>query len=266
MSACAKWRLIDTGPGAPAWNMAVDEALFFLSKRPALRLYAWNPPALSLGYFQKIDDFAPEPARTLGVEIVRRSTGGGAILHEDELTYSVAARMGDMPFARRSIAPQSLSPAKAGGTLWNLDFYRTFHAVIISALGTLGVDAAERGDRVLASDEGPEEYCFAKSAAMDVVTGGRKIAGSAQRRRGDRLLMHGSIFLGPNRLGPMSASAAEFAGGNVSFEEFAVLFSESAREVLGISFEEEDLTAEEKEYAKKIGAEKYGADWWTKKR
>ena len=90
------WRLINHGPGEPAWNMAVDEALVTVFSKggvqPALRLYTWEPPALSLGYFQKADSVQPDVLGRLGIMAVRRVTGGRAVLHYGDLTYSIVAR------------------------------------------------------------------------------------------------------------------------------------------------------------------------------
>src|SRR5690606_14878512 len=91
----AKWRLIRTQPAAGAWNMAVDEAVLEAVGQgdvlPTLRLYAWNPPCLSLGFAQPVQDVDRAALARLGWELVRRPTGGRAILHTDELTYSVIA-------------------------------------------------------------------------------------------------------------------------------------------------------------------------------
>jgi lipoate-protein ligase A len=149
---------------------------------------------------------------------------------------------------------------------FSADLYRTFHSAIAAALGRLGIRAGERGRQALASDTGNPDYCFARSVPIDVEAGGRKIAGSAQRRRGNRILMHGSIFLTPNRLVPMAASACAAAGREVGYREFADLFIESVRDVLDVDFQKDTLSSEEIKYAKKTSAEKYGARWWTQKR
>jgi lipoate-protein ligase A len=92
------WRLIESGPGEPAWNMAVDEALVVSHSQgdcpPVLRLYTWTPPALSLGYFQKTAGIRFDLLEKLGIVPVRRSTGGRAVLHFGDLTYSIIARVG----------------------------------------------------------------------------------------------------------------------------------------------------------------------------
>ena len=94
MPATATWRLLPSGPGAPAWNQALDEALLrSADRRPLLRLYGWELQALSLGYFQPLEPFV-DVARGAGVVIVRRATGGGAIHHADELTFSIVATPG----------------------------------------------------------------------------------------------------------------------------------------------------------------------------
>ncbi|OPX87328.1 MAG: Octanoyltransferase LipM [Pelotomaculum sp. PtaB.Bin104] len=93
-----RWRLIDSGPGDPSWNMAVDEVLVSRHARgespPVLRMYTWSPPALSLGYFQKMTGIRFDLLDRLGIVPVRRSTGGRAVLHYGDLTYSIAVSLG----------------------------------------------------------------------------------------------------------------------------------------------------------------------------
>lgn len=245
------WRFLNTGMNNGAWNMAVDEVLFCEPHipRPVLRFYGWEVGTLSLGYFQKISDFEPDPIQTMDLPVVRRMTGGGAILHDDELTYSLVVERGQVSTDFRSET-----------------LYHTFHEIIAGALGKLGIEAEERGDASLTSDVGPEKYCFAKSVAIDVAADSAKIAGSAQRRHGSRLMMHGSIFLGPNRLVPASASASAVAGRVVTYEEFADAMLVCASEVLDVEFQGSEPNPNEIAQTVKLSEEKYSADSWTRKR
>jgi lipoate-protein ligase A len=192
MAAREAWRLLYTFEGEPGWNMALDEALLAgLDPRPTLRFYSWRPTALSLGYFQRFEPFAALAEQHV---IVRRATGGGAIHHADELTFSLAAAQEHALFrgeVRRS--------------------YERIHALLARAFAPLGVHAGLRAGAHLASDRAGTGMCFHASTALDLTWGGRKGVGSAQRRRGGRVLHHGSIKLGPSELEPGVAHLRERA-------------------------------------------------------
>lgn len=164
--------------------MALDEAhLLGLSARASedrvLRFTTWSPAGTSLGYFQKLEEFDELPPGP----VVRRQTGGGAIHHAGELTFTFAAPETD-PLYRGPVA----------------ESYDRVHALLSAALVDLGVPAEPRGERELASEHAGTGMCFAKSSRFDLVwpnSSGRlaKGVGSAQRRRGGRVLHHGSIKL-----------------------------------------------------------------------
>ncbi|HTB21225.1 MAG TPA: lipoate--protein ligase family protein [bacterium] len=172
-------RFIDDGALPGAENMARDLALLdraIAGEGPFLRVYSWARPTLSLGYFQSEEDVAEAGAAgRLGVDITRRFTGGGAILHHHELTFSVAL-------------PPSHPLARLGVNESYLEITRP----LLEILRGRGLEARFRGD------SGPEvkaANCFAGSACPDVVVGGRKLFGSAQRRRQGAVLQHGSLLL-----------------------------------------------------------------------
>lgn len=173
-----RWRLIESGPGEPAWNMAVDEALVTSHSQgdcqPVLRLYTWAPPALSLGYFQKTTGIRFDLLDRLGIVPVRRSTGGRAVLHFGDLTYSVVARVGQD-------TPQSLAAS-----------YRYLCSGLLTAFSSLGLEA-QMGTESLGADM--PASCFAVATPGDITWHGRKFVGSAQKRFGTSLLQHGSILL-----------------------------------------------------------------------
>jgi lipoate-protein ligase A len=166
--------------------MALDEAL--LVSGPAavtLRFYTWSPDTLSLGYFQRLTDVPPaarfqsgERGAELPGAVCRRLTGGGAIHHTGELTFSISAPL---------THPLYRGPIEGS--------YRRVHAAIAAALRAVGVHAEERGGRVLDSEREATGMCFHKSASVDLVWDGKKGVGSAQRRKGERVLHHGSIKL-----------------------------------------------------------------------
>jgi lipoate-protein ligase A len=139
---------------------------------PVLRLYRWSPPALSLGRFQPETDVDVDACRGLGVEVVRRPTGGRALLHGGDLTYAVAM----------------LRPPGAAGHVDAL--YGMLAAGLVAGLAELGVAAAIGGDR---GPAGP--VCFAAAQGADLRVGDRKLCGSAQVQRGAVVLQHGSVLL-----------------------------------------------------------------------
>jgi len=154
--------------------MAVDEALLESASRDGvcwLRWYRWSEPTVSLGYFQDEE----VPAEFQGLAVVKRLSGGGAILHDRELTYSIA-----IP----SSHPRSRDP----GTL-----YGAVHDAIIGVLAKEGVHAHKRG--VSGQFESDTFLCFQRGDQNDVVIDGHKILGSAQRRRRGAILQHGSLLL-----------------------------------------------------------------------
>lgn len=200
------WRLLRTGHGQPAYNLSCDEALLRSENdRPALRLYGWRPAALSLGYFQPREPFV-RPAALAGVEIVRRQTGGGAIYHDDELTFCVVATPGRDGYPSDTIAA-----------------YRRIHELLIEALGSLGAELSFRGEEApLSVRPRDASMCFDDHTSMDLVDAqGRKVVGSAQRRSDGRVLHHGSIPLSVPLLSPDAGSVGLAAGRAVTWEEAA---------------------------------------------
>lgn len=175
-------RVIVDGAEDGAWNMAVDETLLEGEASPTdwtLRFYGWRRPTVSLGYLQRWGDgFDVEAGRTTGVALVRRPTGGRAVLHADELTYSVAG-------------PTESGPLSGGV----LAAYRVIAGALCRGLQRLGV-AAELA-RAPARADGPTGgACFASRSRYELLVDGRKLVGSAQRRRNGRLVQHGSMPLG----------------------------------------------------------------------
>lgn len=157
-------RLLDTGAASAAFNMGLDEAILEEVAQgkspPTLRFYAWTPPAVSIGYFQGMrEEIDLAACDRLGVEAVRRVTGGGAVFHDAEVTYSLILPEG-----------QILAPAEI------LESYRRICSGLVAGFGRLGVEAA-----------------FAP--INDIVAGGKKISGNAQTRKQGCLLQHGTILL-----------------------------------------------------------------------
>ena len=180
----------DVEPRSAAMNMAVDEALLESAAKPALRFYRWARPALSFGYFGSFAEVADEELRR---DLVRRWTGGGIVLHGEDVTYSVI-----LPHTRsqRVPAPRSI--------------YQKIHDAIRRAL-------PRDLNAVLAAEAAPKvsDACFANPVEADVLIDGRKIAGAAQRRTRAGLLHQGSIQHGALPLDFRAQFAAAFCA---SFE------------------------------------------------
>lgn len=171
------WHFFTSPQAAGDHNMAFDEALMLWSARSghaAFRVYGWSSPTLSLGRNQRARGlYDLEAARSLGVGFVRRPTGGRALLHHREITYSVTLPAFDVATAR--------------------EVYATINAILIAAMRNLGVDAA-LATQTFAVPPGPRP-CFDVPSAHEIVVGSRKLVGSAQWRRNGALLQHGSILV-----------------------------------------------------------------------
>ncbi|HEX3869859.1 MAG TPA: hypothetical protein VHV77_05465 [Pirellulales bacterium] len=224
--------------------MALDEVLAQCAIEPVLRLYRWTPATLSLGYFQRYEDRrSHEPS--LHCPAVRRTSGGGAIVHDRELTYSLV------------IPGDKLTPRDARG------LYASVHATLVLALQQLGVDATQHASVSAPATESEPFLCFRRRAVGDVVLAGHKIAGSAQRRWRGVVLEHGSILLAA------SPAAPELPGINDltsrSIDETALrnawLAALSAR--LNLHWRPDALTADEREQAAGRAAEKFAQNSWT---
>jgi lipoate-protein ligase A len=230
--------------------MALDEALADPAPGsppvPTVRVYRWDPWTLSLGYFQRVEPRDLDPFLHAWFGVTRRATGGGAILHADEVTYSVVLPADD---------PRIPRPAAAS--------YDWLHGAVREALEAAGVGSEVRGAGAPA--EGPDPFfCFARTAPIDLVAGGRKIAGSAQRRTREAFLQHGSIPLSPNGTAPASTSVAEELGGRAA--DPAALEEALGRafaRVLGAEAVPGAPTEEEEARARALEEGKYGNREWV---
>jgi len=209
------WRLIITPPLSGADNMAIDEALLRsfdpVSSLPVLRLYGWNPPALSLGRFQKAAEVLDlARCRADEVAVVRRVTGGGVIYHADELTYSIVC------------APEQIPPAAS-----IKDSFRILTGFLLSFYRRLGLSAAYAVDVMPEGSRlgGRTPFCFAGRESLDILAGGLKIGGNAQRRVKGAIFQHGSIPLqnhASTGLTYMKEQTPEYAEGVASLAEYGV--------------------------------------------
>jgi lipoyl(octanoyl) transferase len=177
------WRLILDTRSSAAKNMAVDEAIFLACTNrespPTLRLYDWERPAVSLGCFQQTDksELDVEYCRNAGIDLVRRPTGGRAVLHGHDLTFSISL-------------PQDILPAGSGSIIGS---HRWLMSGILSGLRSVGMDAELGSDKPVAAPRSSNADCFAHIAGCDIRSGSSKLVGSAQMRRSGGLLEQGSI-------------------------------------------------------------------------
>jgi len=178
----AQWRLIINSPGEGSWNMAVDESILETvakkEKPPTLRLYSWNPYCVSLGHAQSVADVNLQALKEKGWGLVRRPTGGKAILHADEITYAI-------------IAPED--ELRVSGTV--LESYQRLSKALLAALIILGIQADSKPKESANRRSSINPICFESPSDYEITFSGKKIIGSAQARRLQGVLQHGSIPL-----------------------------------------------------------------------
>lgn len=257
-------RLIVDPPQEGDWNMAVDEALLEdAADRNAttLRFYRWDEPTLSLGYFQA---FAERDAHSAsrGVAAVRRLSGGGALLHDRELTYSLCLAASH-PLARQAPA-----------------VYGRMHEALLAALASFGVRAelwgAVAGAGRLSPDAAEPFLCFSRRTATDVVVpassgevGGRstiKLAGSAQRRRRGAILQHGALLLAASPAAPELSGVLEATGVLLNPTELAAAWADAARSELGLELQPASLDPALLREAELLRNSRYAGELWTARR
>jgi lipoate-protein ligase A len=243
-------RLIIDPPGEGAWNMAVDEALLDAAApggRPVLRFYQWSEPTLSLGYFQQLAE-RQSHAASQAADVVRRLSGGGAIVHHRELTYSLIVPPGH----RLAHGLQAL--------------YDAAHLSLIDTLGGMGA-AAEYcpRDSGVAKSEQPF-LCFQRRFRGDVLLGDAKIAGSAQRRRGGAVAQHGSILLAASPAAPELLGTAELTGEQIAPQDLLDRWRPALAARLDLAMTTSELTPTERAIASELARDKYGAASWTGRR
>lgn len=238
-------RLIVEAALPPAANMARDEALLISAAESgsyALRFYRWRPHSISLGYFQRWEDFQEHVSR--GTPVIRRPSGGGAIFHADELTYSLSAPH-DGRFPKRASA-----------------VFRLVHECIVAGLSRLGVEAGLCDGPTGASPL----VCFSRPQRYDVVVGGRKLLGSAQRRRRGAFLQHGSLVLSPNEFAPEAVSLRELIPGPIQQEALIEALVAAFCDGLGLDIRPGAYTRSEVAEAERLEAEKYSTSQWNRRR
>jgi len=236
-----KIRILETENNIGAWNMAVDEFLLYNCKEPILRIYGWSKPCISIGYFQSIDEVNYKKCNEQNVDVVRRITGGGAVFHDIELTYS---------FVTKNF-PQNI-----------LESYKEICEIIIQALKKLGLDAKF-------------------SPLNDVTVNEKKVCGNAQTRKNNTLLQHGTILLDVDvekmfsllnvpieKISDKKISDVKnrVAGISKTFDQVSDALKSAARDVFGCELDPFKLNQEELESCQKLIDEKFSSENWTFRR
>lgn len=246
-----QWRLLETIESNGAKQMAIDEAMLAArseGKIPnTLRFFKWKPPAITIGFFQSLEkEVDVKKANSLGVDVIRRYTGGGAVLHDKEITYSLVAGEDEMPSDI-------------------IESYELLCQGIVSGLALLGITAEFK-------------------PINDIITNGKKISGNAQTRKQGVLLQHGTLLIDVDvkrmfsllkvpdeKIRDKMISAVEERvtsvkkelGREVSFDEIEAVLTKGFQDTLKTNFFVSGLTEYEDQLAKKLEREKYSTKEWN---
>jgi lipoyl(octanoyl) transferase len=268
------WRLLHTPPSTGAWNMAVDESILEHIHRgepkPTLRLYAWNPPCLSLGHAQPFKDVDIERLKSRGWEVVRRATGGRAILHTDELTYSVTGSADE--------------PVLAGGVL---ESYNRLSKALLHAVRALSLPVeVKEYESVDHASSVINPVCFEVPSTYEITVNGKKLIGSAQARKKEGVLQHGSLPLtgdltricdalvfesetarqtAKERLLARATTVETVIGVETAWDTATQAFVCGFEAELGIQFERGEMSPSEIQRAEELINEKYAHASWTER-
>jgi lipoate-protein ligase A len=269
------------------YQMALDEALLesvIAGGAPVVRFYTWRPATLSLGVNQPFGEIDAEECARRGFVLVRRLTGGRAVLHQHELTYSV-------------IAPENDSRVSGGV----IESYRKISAGLVEGLRAMGADVSlaepskamfralaesRRRTELNETIESNGAVCFDTASAYELTARGRKLVGSAQARRGGAILQHGSILLEVDwdawvnvfsyaseagrerayaKLPARMTSLSHELGRPVTARELQAALVPAFERTFGISLQEAEPAPDELEAARRLATEKYATEWWTRK-
>lgn len=266
------WRLLITPSARGAWNMAVDESILEHIGRgeslPTLRLYAWDPACLSLGHAQPFSDVDVDRLKERSWDVVRRATGGRAILHTDELTYSV-------------IAPND-EPRVEGGVL---ESYNRLAEALLFAVKNLELPVEMKEGKADGNGR-TNPICFDVPSSYEITVNGKKLIGSAQARKKEGVLQHGSLPLtgdlaricqvlvfenesvrqaASKRLLARAATVESALGRAVSWEAAAQAFGHAFEAQLGISLKRGEMSESESKRADELVKEKYDHPVWIER-
>lgn len=266
-----KWYFVDSGYGTPAFNMAMDELLLDWHSQgkipPVLRFYGWKPAGISVGYFQKVNGkIDVKSAENYGIELVRRQTGGRAVLHDQELTYSVLVSE-DHPAMPRSVK----------------DAYMVISRGLLEGFKELDVQAefSIPEGKLQTTDSA---VCFEEPSWYELIVEGKKAAGSAQTRKKGVILQHGSIpldvdeiklfdlFIYPNErvkerarrtFGDKAVAINEVAKQTYTFDDARKAFKIGFERGLGIELEPFTLSEAQQKEVTDLAESKYKSPEWN---
>lgn len=265
-----KWRLLPFRCGNAYENMAIDEALFRLNHKddapPTVRFYCWEKPTVSLGYFQEAaKEINLDTCSHLGIDLVRRPTGGKAVLHGYDITYAVVAKETNPLFSKDI-----------------LDTYRSISHCIAEGLNSLGINAVMADEPRKGISPSLKPCCFASPSRYELLVDGKKICGSAQARSQGVFLQHGSLLLDFNARESLSVlksythapdqieslfnsvtSIRHCIGHDIETVTLCDVLKTGFEKVLGICFMDIGLTTGEKELMTELLKNKYSSNQWN---
>jgi lipoate-protein ligase A len=269
------WRFLLTGEKDSFFNMALDETILQSCQNgqasPTLRLYLWKPPGVSMGYFQSLEKTVDlNKCRKNNIDVVRRITGGRAVLHENEITYSICASTHQYPELGENI----------NATYRQISFALLESLKILKVFGEWvkpkreGIQVTENSDLF--------KPCFISNSRYEITVDGKKLIGSAQRRFKNSLIQHGSIPLGKGKvnlpdllseennrekmkekLESKSTNLEKILKRKVGYEEVISALRKGFSDFFEVEMVESDLTQEEIETAQALREKKYLTDEWN---
>lgn len=241
-----RWRILETGKKNAYYNMAVDEALFSYMKRgsscPAIRFYRWQKPCVTIGYFQNLQELKSIFSLS-GINYIRRMTGGGAVLHGDDLAVSIICRYQDINSKTTQESYKKISSAIANG---------------LSCLNP-AISVGENGSF-------SSKLCFSSPQPGDIVLNNKKLAGGAQRRSRGFLLYQGSILVYKSckkiGLADKNISIEEITAKKINIEDLEKLIISGVEKQFKVNAEKDFLSKDEIILAKEI-EKKYRSRAWS---
>lgn len=270
------WYFLDSGKQDAAYNMALDEALLEWHSEglipPIIRFYQWQPAALSIGYFQRVErDINLQAVKDMGLDFVRRPTGGRAVLHEDELTYSVIVSE-DYPDMPKAVT----------------EAYRVISEGILQGFRNLGMQAQFSIPKTESDRESLNQpksaVCFDAPSYYELVVEGKKVAGSAQTRQRGVILQHGAILVDLNEekyincfsyssedhkekvkkgLGQKAISINKIVSNPVTVDHCIPAFRDGFESALNIHLTSFSLDEQQQAYVKNLAASRYRSPEWN---
>jgi lipoate-protein ligase A len=270
-----QWRFLFTGENDAFFNMALDEAILQFCQSgqslPTLRLYLWKPPGVSIGYFQSLEKTVDlDKCQGNKVNVVRRITGGRAVLHENEITYSVCASVKEYPELGENI---------------NETYQKISFALLesLKSLKVFGEWVKPNKERIALTENSYfSRPCFMSNSRYEITVEGKKLIGSAQRREKSSFIQHGSIPLGKGKISlpdllneesnkekmkeeleDKSTNLEKILKREVGYEEVISALKKGFGKFFDVKMVEKDPTQNEIETAQVLKQKKYSTEEWN---